>query len=108
MEEYEETSSLLEPEWTRYTELKLLAQDDADLDTWWKEHAREFPTFFLLTQLYLFIPATSAGAERLFSKSRRVLDRLRLRMTPEHAELLVFLRENMAIVEALDQGMIKL
>jgi hypothetical protein len=44
----------------------------------------------------------------MFSKSRRVLDRLRLRMTPEHAELLVFLRENMAIVESLDQGMIEL
>jgi hypothetical protein len=48
--------------------------------------------FDLLAKLYLFIPATSAGVERMFSKARRVLDPLRLRMTPEHAGLLVFLR----------------
>jgi hypothetical protein len=40
-----------------------LTQDDDDLEHWWKEHILEFSTFFLLDQLYLFITATSAGAE---------------------------------------------
>jgi hypothetical protein len=108
MEEYEDTSTLLEPEWTRYTELRFLVQEDADLHKWWKDHAQKFPTFYLLAKLYLFIPATFAGVERMFSKSRRILDRLRPRMTPEHAELLVFLRENIAIIEGLDRTMIEL
>jgi hypothetical protein len=108
MEEYEEASDLSEPEWTRYTGLRVLSQEDKDLHQWWKDHAREFPTFYLLAKLYLFIPATSAGPERMFSKSRRVLDRLRLRLTPKHAELLVFLRENIEIVEDLDRQLIEL
>jgi hypothetical protein len=99
---------VVEPERNRYTALKLLSQDDANLHQWWKSHAEEFPTFYLLAKLYLFIPATSAGPERMFSKARRVLDRLRLRLTPEHAELLVFLRENISIVEGLDRAMIEL
>jgi hypothetical protein len=44
----------------------------------------------------------------MFSKSRSILDRLRLRMTPEHAELLVFLLENLAIIKGLDRRLIYL
>jgi hypothetical protein len=42
----------------------------------------------------------------MFSKSQRILDRLRLRMTPEHAELLMFLLENLAIIKGLDRRLI--
>jgi hypothetical protein len=94
MEEYEKSIDLSEPESTRYTTLKVLPQDDKDLHQWWKDHAQEFPTFYLLGKLYLFIPASSAGPERMFSKSRRVLDRLRPCLTPKHAvrELFIMLR----------------
>jgi hypothetical protein len=81
IEEYEDARTLLEPEWTRYTELRLLVPEDADFRKWWKVHAQEFPTFYLLPKLYLFIPATSARVERMFNRSRRILSRLRLRVT---------------------------
>jgi hypothetical protein len=108
MEEYEYASTPLEPEWTRYTLLRLLVQEDADLHNWWKDHAQEFPTFYPVAKSYLFIPATSAGVERMFSKAWRILDRLPLRMTTEHAELLALRRGNIAIIEGLDRTMIEL
>jgi hypothetical protein len=92
----------------QYAGLRVLSLDDNNLHQWWKDHAQEFPTFYLLAKLYLFIPATSAGPERMFSKSRRVVDRLRLRLTPKHTKLLVFLRENIEIVEGLDRQLIEL
>jgi hypothetical protein len=88
-------------EWDRYLNQRIRALEDADLHSWWQSHARTFPGFYRLAQLYLIIPPTSAGVERMFSKARRVLDRLRLRMKPEKAELLVYLRENIEIVERL-------
>jgi hypothetical protein len=86
-------------EWERYTSQQLPASADDRLHDWWQAHQTEFPCFYRLAQLYLIIPATSAGVERMFSQARRVLDRLRLRMKPENAELLVYLRENIEIVE---------
>jgi hypothetical protein len=44
----------------------------------------------------------------MFSKSQRIFERFRLRMTPEHAELLVFLLENLAIIKGLDRRLIDL
>jgi hypothetical protein len=92
----------LRTEWERYIRLQVLSSDDADLAIWWTKHRAEFPVVYRLVQVYLFVPATSAGVERMFSKARRVLSRLRLRLTPENAEVLVFLRENIAIVEELE------
>jgi hypothetical protein len=74
MENFEEARHLLEPKWNQYTAFKVLSQEDANLHQWWKNHAEEFPTFYLLAKLYLFVPATSAGPKRMFSKARRVLD----------------------------------
>jgi hypothetical protein len=91
----------LSSEWDRYLSQRIRAREDANLHEWWQNHACDFPGFYRLAQLYLTIPPTSAGVERMFSKARRVLDRLRLRMKPERAELLVYLRENIQIVEGL-------
>jgi hypothetical protein len=88
-------------EWLEYLDLHVEPSEDVDLLAWWKKHCARFPIWFWLARTYLVIPATSAAAERTFSKSRRVLSRLRLQMTQEHADLLVFLRENLTIVEKL-------
>jgi hypothetical protein len=69
-----------------------------DLLAWWENHGDRFPVWIRLARTYLLIPARSAAAERRFSKSRRAVSRLRLRMTRERADLLVFLREDLAIV----------
>jgi hypothetical protein len=78
---------LRKTEWERYFELRVPPQDDASLSRWWKSHKSQFPVWHQIAQDYLSVPATSAGVERMFNKSRRVLSRLRLQMSPEHAEL---------------------
>jgi hypothetical protein len=67
---------------------------DPDLHTWRQAHAKEFACFFRLLQLYLIIPGTSDVVESLFTKAKRALDRFRLRIKPEIADLLVYLRED--------------
>jgi hypothetical protein len=90
-------------EWDRYFEPEISAREDSDLMGWWHSHREMFPVWYHLAQTYLCLPATSAGVERMFSKSRRVLTRLRLRTTGDHADTLVFLRENRDLVEKLEQ-----
>jgi hypothetical protein len=99
-----ETSGYAEPrrtEWERYVALDVASADDADLHAWWTKHQQNFPVMHSIARSYLYIPATSGGAERLFRKSRRVLSRLRLRLTAEKAEILVFLCENISVIEDL-------
>jgi hypothetical protein len=88
-------------EWERYMKLQLSPHEDAYLEVWWRNHATEFPVFYYIAQMYLFIPGTSAGVERMFSVARRILTRLRLRMKADNAELLVFLHENIGIIKEL-------
>jgi hypothetical protein len=87
-------------EWDRYLNLRLQPSEDGKLEKWWQNHSSEFPAFYLISRMYLFVPGTSAGVERTFSVARRILTRLRMKMKPENAELLVFLHENIEILEA--------
>jgi hypothetical protein len=48
--------------------------------------------------------ATSSSVERMFSKARRVFLRLRLPMSPNHAEELVFLCDNQEIAQELREA----
>jgi hypothetical protein len=91
-------------EWERYMTLQIHAEQDAELELWWRNHATEFPVFYYISQMYLFVPGTSAGVERMFSVARRILTRLRLRMRPENAELLVFLHENIETLREFQQA----
>jgi hypothetical protein len=56
MEDYEDAGDLSEPEWTRYTGLRVLSQDDKNLHQRWKDHAQEFPTFYLLPNCICSFP----------------------------------------------------
>jgi hypothetical protein len=88
-------------EWERYMKLQVSPKQDGVLDVWWRNHATEFPVFYYIAQMYLFVPGTSAGVERMFSIARRILTRLRMRMRANNAELLVFLHENIGIIKEL-------
>jgi hypothetical protein len=90
-------------EWERYIQLEVPPADDADLWSWWHDHQKVFPVMYAIACSYLYVPATSAGVERMFSKARRVLSRLRLRLAPDKAEIMVFLSENIAIIEDLQK-----
>ncbi len=61
---------------------------------WWKLNSTRFPHLARLAKKYLALPATSAAAERLFSKCGLVLSKLRNRLAPESLELLVLAAVN--------------
>ena len=61
---------------------------------WWKLHQDDFPSLSKLALKYLCIPATSVPSERIFSLAGLVVNRLRARLSPEHVDMLIFLRKN--------------
>jgi len=62
--------------------------------SWWKENCHRFPRIWALAAKYLCVPATSVSSERVFSTAGLVVNRLRSRLSPEHVDMLLFLRKN--------------
>jgi hypothetical protein len=50
---------------------------DVDVLEWWKQHARAFPGLARIARDYLAIPATSAPAERVFSRGADLITKKR-------------------------------
>ena len=67
---------------------------------WWKERQSVYPTLAQMARRILCIPATSAPSERLFSSAGLTISADRTRMLPEHAESVLFIRENWEAVLA--------
>lgn len=74
------------------------AEPNADLNLnpldWWKVNQEKFPRLSQLAVKYLGIPATSVPSERVFSTASLVVNRLRSRLSPQHVDMLIFLRKN--------------
>lgn len=62
--------------------------------SYWKSHSVEFPNLAKLALKYLIMQPTSASAERLFSKSKRILRKDRLRLLTENVEILAKIQGN--------------
>ena len=62
---------------------------------WWKLNASFFPTLAKLAKKYLCIPATSVKSERVFSTGGYIINNFRSKLLPEHANILVFLANNL-------------
>ena len=67
---------------------------------WWRKNQCRFPRLALLAARYLAVPATSAPVERLFSTAGLTISKLRARLLPVNAAMLVFLHENLPLVRA--------
>jgi hypothetical protein len=61
---------------------------------WWKENCGHYPFIWMLAERILNIPATSAPSERVFSAAANIINIKRARLTPENANILLFLKEN--------------
>jgi len=62
--------------------------------SWWKENRHRYPRLSVLVEQYMCVPATSVPSERVFSAAGLVVNRLRSRLSPEHVDMLLFLRKN--------------
>ena len=62
--------------------------------SWWASNHCRFPSLAKIARQYLSAPATSVASERLFSGAGDVYDEKRSRLTPENAEMLLFIKNN--------------
>ena len=69
--------------------------DDKPLH-WWKDHKSIYPTVCKLVRKTLCIVATSVPSESLFSICGNVISQKRACLTPQYAERLIFLHENLS------------
>ena len=68
---------------------------DSDALVWWKMNSKRFPILARLAKRYLCVPATSVPAERIFSAAGLVISNKRSSLTPENADMLIFLNKNL-------------
>ena len=68
---------------------------DFDALVWWKMNSKRFPILARLAKRYLCVPATSIPAERIFSTARLVVSNKRSSLTPENADMLIFVNKNL-------------
>ena len=61
---------------------------------WWATNKFRFPVLAKLARRYLSAPPTSVPSERLFSVAGDIYDEKRNRLSPEHAEVLLFIKSN--------------
>jgi hypothetical protein len=82
----------LDEEVDRY--LKIAENREADPLLWWRNNRALFPKIALLAREMLAVPASSAGAERVFKSLSLALSKQRRRLQDQHAENIVFIHEN--------------
>ena len=64
---------------------------------WWKSHQHEFPLLACVARRVLCVPGTSVPSERVFSTAGDVISAQRANLSPENADMLIFLKHNMCI-----------
>jgi hypothetical protein len=65
----------------------------------WSHNKFSFPVCYELSKKYLYIPATSASSERVFSTAGYVLNQKRSSMKGTNVNALIFLNQNMKFSE---------
>ena len=66
--------------------------------SWWKSHRAAMPYLAIVAAKYLGAPASSVDSERLFSAGGQIISKLRTRITPDNAEMLIFLAANLSVM----------
>lgn len=84
-------------ELTKYLTLPMSPRNEDPL-TWWKTHASEYPNLKTLVLKYLSAPPSSVHSERLFSAGKLVYSDNRNKLSPQNAEMLLFIMKNLLIL----------
>lgn len=69
-------------------------RNDINILEWWKQRKDIYPILSKIARFYLGISATSVATERVFSAGGNVITKLRMSMTDEHANQLIFISKN--------------
>ena len=72
---------------------------DTTLQAFWQANENTFPITACLARKWCAVPASSAPCERLFSAAGRLLTDRRASMSDENLEMILFMHENIDIVE---------
>ena len=80
---------------TDLSSYQTLAHGIFDTISFLRDHQRRFPTLYVMAGQWFAPAATSASSERTFSGCSHLVTRRRESRTPEHVELLIFVRSNM-------------
>ena len=67
--------------------------------TWWNSNQLRYPFLATLATRYLCSPPTSVASERLFSGAGILYDERRNKLIAEHAEMLLFIKNNMNLLQ---------
>ena len=66
---------------------------------WWNNNQLRYPLLANLARRYLCSPPISVASERLFSRACILYDERRNKLTAEHAEMLLFIKNNMNLLQ---------
>ena len=78
----------------QYLSEPLLEFHSSNCFTWWNSNKSRFPVLAKMAQRYLTAPPTSVPSERVFSGASDIYDEKRNRLSPEKAEVLLFIKNN--------------
>ena len=67
--------------------------------TWWNNNQLRYPLLTNLARRYLYSPPKSVSSERLSSGAGILHDERRNNLTVEHAEMLLFIKNNMNLLQ---------
>lgn len=75
-----------------------LSQQTTELDTdifkWWTQKKDIYQKLYFLSQHFIYLPATSASSERVFSNAGYILNQKRSKLKGDHVNMLLFLNNN--------------
>ena len=83
----------------RYFSEPLIDHKKGNPYTWWNNNQLRYPLLANLARRYLCSPPTSVPSERLFSGAGILYDERRNKLTAEHAEMLLFIKNNMNLLQ---------
>lgn len=66
----------------------------SNLLEWWESHKDVYPTLYRYFLQFAAVPATSASAERIFSRAGNLITEKRTRLSPKNVDMLLFLHQN--------------
>ena len=71
---------------------------------YWRDNQARLLTLAATAAKFLCAPCTSVESERLFSAGSLIIDEHRSRLTPEHVEMITFVKKNLPIMLRLQPG----